>query len=226
MRPVGILGGMAPQTTSFVLQKLLAAQHPPYGNHHVPLIVNHKPQLTPQVRLMDDDGGQDPMPALMSMAQDLERAGAQALAMPSVEAHHYAIAVSHATTLPFLNMIEITADHLKAKSLGKIGILADTVCRSHEVFDAVFEHRGLSLVWNKNDKAVAELIKTANSGDQQADIPVKLLSQVQALVDQGADHVLLAQTELSPYLAQIPNDVPLTDSLDCLCDAIVTFASR
>ena len=112
MKPVGILGGMGPEATILLMQKVLDAVPARDDADHVPLIVHQNPQVPSRIAALIEGTGRDPMPVLMSMAQDLERAGAQALAMPCNTAHHYALAVTNATTLPFLNMISLTADHL------------------------------------------------------------------------------------------------------------------
>lgn len=224
MKPVGILGGMVPQTTVFVMQRLLSASQAQDSSHHIPLILNHNPQLPPRVTLVDGDDDREPMPALMSMAQDLERAGAQALAMPNVEAHHYSLAVSHATTLPFLDIIELSATQVQASGANKIGLLAAPACRTFEVFDAIFDAKGLTPVWLKDEAGMSNLIAAAKSGNQSADLEQNLQAIANDLLDQGAEHILVANTELSPLQGALPNDMPTTDSLTCLCEAVVTFA--
>ena len=64
------------------------------------------------------------------------------------------------------------------------------------------------------------MVRAAADGTASAEIATELSSEASALIKRGADHVLLAQTELSPFATQITDDVPFTDSLDCLCDAI------
>ncbi len=225
MKPVGILGGMVPQTTVFVLQKLLSASQAQDGNNHVPLILNHNPQLPPRVTLVDGDDDREPMPALMSMAQDLERAGAQALAMPNVEAHHYSLAVSHATTLPFLDIIELSAAQIQNQGAKQIGLLAAPTCRTFGVFDAIFDARGLIPVWLKDEAGMSNLIAAAKSGKQSAELEQNLQAITDDLLDQGAEHVLVANTELSPLSEAVLNNTPATDSLTCLCDAVIAFAA-
>jgi len=52
----------------------------------------------------------------------------------------------------------------------------------------------------------------------------KLAQQAHILLDQGADHLLVACTELSLMTDALPVDAPWTDSLDCLVEGIVQFA--
>lgn len=224
MKPVGILGGIVPQTTVFVMQKLLTATRAEEPARHIPLIFNHKPQIPPRVCLVEGEDDREPIPALMSMAQDLERAGAQALAMPNIEAHHYSLALSHATSLPFLDMVKLSATALQGKGIKSVGLLAAPACRSFEVFDTIFETAGLSAIWQKDDRTAA-LIADAISGADDKNLVHRMEVEAYRLLDLGADHILVANTELSPMSPSLPQDIPFTDSLDCLCDEIVAFAT-
>lgn len=223
MKPVGILGGMGPEATILLMQKVLDAVPARDDADHVPLIVHQNPQVPSRIEALIEGTGRDPMPVLMSMAQDLERAGAQALAMPCNTAHHYALAVTNATTLPFLNMITLTADHLTRAGARRVGMLASPAAREVGVFDPAFEDAGLTQVWPKDDKLL-DVIRAVKAGAPASETAPPLRRAADTLVAAGADHLLVACTELSLLTDALPTDPPHTDSLDCLRDAIVAFA--
>ena len=224
MKPVGILGGMGPEATILLMQKVLDAVPARDDADHVPLIVHQNPQVPSRIKALIEGTGRDPMPVLMSMAQDLERAGAQALAMPCNTAHHYALAVRNATTLPFLDMIGLTTDHLTRAGARRIGMLASPAARKVGVFDPAFEAAGLTQVWPKDDKSLLDVIRAVKAGAPASVAAPPLCRVAQSLAGAGADHLLVACTELSLLTDALPADPPHTDSLDCLRDAIIAFA--
>lgn len=224
MKTVGVLGGMGPEATILLMQKMIAAVPAQDDADHIPLIVHQNPQVPSRIKALIEGTGDDPMPVLMSMAQDLERAGAQALAMPCNTAHHYALAVTHATSLPFLNMLVLTADHLAAEGAKKVGMLASPATRLTGVFDAVFHDRGLTPVWLKDDAPLLDIIRAVKAGETLDPLAPRLHACAEALVTQGADHLLVACTELSLLTHALPESTPWTDSLDCLTSAIVAFS--
>ncbi|MEM8776199.1 MAG: amino acid racemase [Pseudomonadota bacterium] len=226
MRPVGILGGMGPAATITLMQKVLAAQSAHGDAAHVPMLVHQNPQVPSRIAALIDGSGPDPMPVLMTMAQDLERAGAQALAMPSHLAHQYSIAVSHATSLPFLNMVEITAQKLADTGDRKIGVLASPATRAAGVFEKVFEDNGLTAIWPKDEAQTHRVIEIAQSGEASAELTIELSGLTARLIEAGAERLLIANGALSSQANNFPEDLPYTDSMECLAEDIVAFSDQ
>ncbi len=113
MRRVGILGGMGPEATILLMQKVLATVASADDAGHVPLIVDQNPQVPSRIRHLIEGTGEDPGPVLADMARRLVAGGAQALAMPCNTAHHYAAAIRAAVDVPFLDMVELSATHAR-----------------------------------------------------------------------------------------------------------------
>ncbi len=138
MKTVGILGGMGPEATILLMQKVLAAVPARDDADHVPLLVHQNPQVPSRIKALIEGGGDDPGPTLAKMARDLQSAGARALAMPCNTAHHYAPAIRAATDLPFLDMLDLTAAHLARMGARRVGMLASPATRIAGVFGAPF----------------------------------------------------------------------------------------
>ncbi|SEL96148.1 aspartate racemase [Roseovarius azorensis] len=224
MKTVGILGGMGPEATILLMQKLLNAVPARDDADHIPLIVHQNPQVPSRIKALIEGTGEDPGPTLARMARDLHSAGAQALAMPCNTAHHYAPAVAAATPLPFLDMIEATARSLTAQGAQRVGMLASPATRLAGVFDAAFAAHGLTAVTLPDDSALLTIIRAVKAGETAATLGPRLHAEAETLLAQGADHLLVACTELSLMTDALPRGTPATDSLDCLTDAIVKFA--
>ena len=224
MKPVGILGGMGPEATILLMQKVLAAVPAQDDADHIPLIVHQNSQVPSRIKALIEGGGADPMPVLISMAQDLERAGAQALAMPCNTAHHYAVAVTHATSLPFLNMIDLTAGHLSTAGARTVGMLASPATRKAGVFDTAFAQHDLTPLWAEDEDALLSIIRAVKAGEPLDTLSPRLGHVAARMTAGGADHLLIACTELSLMAHALPPGTPQTDSLDCLVQAIVGFS--
>lgn len=229
MRPVGILGGMGPEATILLMQKCFAAvaqgaSGPLDDADHIPLIVHQNPQVPSRIARLIDGLGDDPSPALVQMARDLAAAGAQALAMPCNTAHHYADAIRSATDLPFLDMIGATADDLVTRGATRPAMLASPAVRLTGVFDAAFAARGLVPVWLGDDAPLLALIRDVKSGQSPIDLAARMTALAEAGLARGADHLLVACTELSLLTSALPATAPWTDSLDCLTARIAAFA--
>ena len=218
MRPVGILGGMGPQATVLLMQKLIDATPAADDADHLPLIVHQNPAVPSRIKALIEGTGPSPAPALAQMARDLAAAGATALAMPCNTAHHYAPDVAQATDLPFLDMLTATAKALHGK--GTIGILASPATRLTGVFDTYLTGPYMAPA---DDTALLDMIRAIKAGAAPDSITEPLAAEARSLLH-TADHILIACTELSLTAPLLPDDIPWTDSLDCLVAAIRTHA--
>lgn len=221
MRPVGILGGMGPEATILLMQKVLAAVPAQDDADHIPLIVHQNPGVPSRIRRLIDGVGDDPGPVLAGMARDLTRAGAQALAMPCNTAHAYAPQIMAASDLPFLDMRAAT---VRALPKGRIGLLASPAVRLTGAFQAQFDAAGLVPVWPKDDAPVLALIRQVKAGQVTAGpAGVAALRRLAEDLAPECDHLLVACTELSLLTdGLVPGT--WTDSMDCLVADIVAFA--
>ncbi len=219
MRRVGILGGMGPEATVLLMQRVIGAVSAQDDADHIPLIVHQNPAVPSRIRHLVERTGPDPGPVLAAMARDLASAGAEALAMPCNTAHAYANAVRGAVALPFLDMVAATAATLPAGA--RVGMLASPAVRMAGVFGAGFAARGIVPVWPEDEGAALALIRRVKAGDVGAAACAELGRQADGFA--GVDRLLVACTEMSLLTAGLGGR-GFTDSLDCLVAEIVRFA--
>ena len=226
-RTIGVLGGMGPEATILLMQKVLRAVPAHDDADHIPLITHQNPCVPSRLAaLLDGPEKQtapDPGPVLAQMACDLQAAGAKALAMPCNTAHHFAPMIKAACPLPLLDMRELSAQALSAKGAVRVGLLASPAVRLTGVFDAAFAAHDLQAVFPDNDDMILSVIRAIKSG--QPGDPATLATQARRLMERGCDHILVACTELSLLAGDLPADIPWSDSLDCLTRAIVAFST-
>ncbi len=223
MRCVGVLGGMGPEATVLLMQKLIARRAGGDDADHVPLLVHQNPQVPSRIKALIEGTGQSPAPVLAAMARTLEAGGARALAMPCNTAHAYADAIRQAAAVPFLDMIALSTARLAGQGR-RIGMLASPAVRLAGVFDAAFAAAGLTAVWAADDAPILDLIRAVKAGRSGPDEVAALTCAAQGILAQGADHIAIACTELSLLAPHLPRGMGWTDTLDCLADAIVDFA--
>lgn len=209
-RPVGILGGMGPEATVALMQRVIAAVPAEDDADHVPLIVAQNPQVPSRIAHLIEGTGADPAPVLCRMAERLAAVGATALAMPCNTAHHYAPAIRAAVPLPFLDMV---AGSVAALGPGSVALMASPAVRRVGVFDAGLA--GREVVHPDGDAALALIRAVKREGATEAN-----RAAFAALIPQ-ADQVLVACTEFSLLAAPGPGVV---DTLDVLTRLVVAFS--
>ena len=224
MKTVGIIGGMGPEATVLLMQKVLAAVPARDDADHIPLIVHQNPAVPSRIKRLIDGVGDDPGPVLAKMAQDLAAAGAQALAMPCNTAHGYAPQIIAATPLPFLDMRSAAVDHLCGilPKGARIGMLASPAVRLTAVFDKALATARLHPVFLADDTDLLALIRRVKAGDT-GQVAQSEMARIAHGLAKDCDHLLIACTELS-LLTTVIREMAWTDTLDCLTNSIVLFA--
>lgn len=226
LRRVGILGGMGPEATVLLMQKIISAIPAQGDADHIPLIVDQNPQVPSRLRHLIDGQGDDPGPVLAMMAQRLEKAGALALAMPCNTAHHYAPAIRAAVGIPLIDMVALSVRHA-ATLVGpdrKLGILASPAVRRVGLFDGICQAAGLTPVYAQDDDAMLANIRRikADGASQSArDALIKASADVLA---QGGRVQIVACTEFSLVSTSVSPGADAFDALDRLVAAIISFS--
>lgn len=227
MRRVGILGGMGPEATILLMQKVLGAVQAQDDADHIPLIVDQNPQVPSRIRRLIEGEGEDPGPVLADMARRLVAGGAEALAMPCNTAHHYAPVIRAATGVPFLDMVQVSVDHAAAlrPEGGKVGILASPAVRKVGLFDAPLAARGLSAVYATDEASLLAAIRLIKADGPVPQARAALTQASADLAARGAGVQMIACTEFSLIADAIAPRVVAFDTLDRLVREIVAFST-
>ncbi len=222
MRRVGILGGMGPEATVLLMQKLLRAVPATDDADHIPLIVDQNPQVPSRIAYLIDGTGSDPAPTLAAMAANLQRAGAQAIAMPCNTAHHFAPEIRAAITVPFLDMVQLSiAQALRAG--GPVGILASPAVQKVGLFDKALAGQGGHALYPSDQSALLDAIRTLKSVGPNPAARATLQAASDEVQKKGAAIQMIACTEFSLLAADLPQAF---DTLDVLVKAITDFATN
>lgn len=226
MRRVGILGGMGPEATILVMQKVLASVQARDDADHIPLIIDQNPQVPSRIRHLIEGTGDDPGPVLADMARRLVAGGAQALAMPCNTAHHYAPAIRAAVDVPLLDMVALSVAHVAAlvASGGQIGVLASPAVRKVGLFDAGLAQYGLTAIYALDEPAMLAAIRQIKAEGPQPAARQTLLAASKDLAARGASVQLIACTEYSLIADSVAKGVLAVDTLDVLVSGIKKFA--
>ena len=223
-RKVGIIGGMGPEATVDLMRRVLAKTPANDDQDHIHLIVESNPKIPSRIAHLIERTGADPTPELIRIAVNLQRAGADALAIPCNTAHAYADSIRRSVSIPLLDMVSLTVDQIAVSGrTTRVGLLASTAIHTTGLYAKALSAQGIATVLPSRQEDVMALIKGVKRGDTGAQAQAAL-GEVAREVAARADALLVACSELSVISAGIT--VPFVDSLDVLAQAIVTFAAK
>ena len=226
LRRIGVLGGMGPEATVALLQRVQGGVLARDDADHVPLLVDLNPQVPSRIKHLIEKTGPNPGPVIADMAKRLETAGAEALILPCNTAHHYSGYIIDRVTIPFLSMPQLTCDALAGlvSSGAHVGILASPATNQTGLFQTLLSERGLKTLWpNDEDIVLATIQKIKTAGPTAEDLDL-LQKETDDLVDRGADAILIGCTEFSLISAELSAPVQIVDAMDVLVKAVLVFS--
>ena len=198
MKTLGILGGMGPMATAYLLELIIQMTDAKTDQDHLRVALLNNPQVPDRTAHILDNTQPSPLPVLRRMAQTLEGLGAGVLCAPCVTSHYFFGELQKSVGVPFVHMVEETARELREAGKTKAGILATTGTVKTRLFQQALESRGLA--WAVPSGQGQELVMSLIYEDIKAGRPVNLGKFRRAsdeLFDQGCDCVILGCTELS-----------------------------
>ncbi len=226
LRTVGVLGGMGPEATVMFMRRVIAAVQAGEDSDHIPLLVDNNTQVPSRIKALVEGGGADPGPVLSAMAMRLQAAGAEALVMPCNTAHNYSGSITEAASIPFLSMVELTAEKIAREAPGAgVGIIASPAVKLTELFERPLRAHELRPIYPTDQDALLTAIKAlkVSAGDRQA-LALTLAGALDAL-GQGADVLLVGCSEFSLITREIAALGRVVDSLDVLVAEAVAFST-
>lgn len=224
---VGILGGMGPEATVDLMQRIISHTSAADDIDHVRCLVDQNPKVPSRIKYLLEGGSVSPGPCLADMARGLEANGADFLCIACNTAHNWHGEVAAAVGIPVLNIIEI-ASAAAAQKLGgrpgKVGILASPAVRLTGLYKNPLARLGLEPLYAGEDdeKRLLGVIRSIKAGDTGEDVRSAFAGIVRHLEERGADALIIACTELGVIGAV--TKLPLVDAADALAAAIVEKA--
>ena len=227
--PVGILGGMGPEATVLLMARVLAATPAEDDRDHVPLLVDCNSQVPSRIEALIEGTGESPGPVLAAMAERLVAMGATALAMPCNTAHAYLpdIRAAAGEVVPVLDMIGLTVERLASlqPKPQRVGMLASTAIQITGLYGEALARHGMQALFPRRQPEVMEIIRAVKRGANGTAERAALAEIAASLVEEGADALAIACTEISVIADCLPELKPSLDAIDVLADAIVDSAT-
>jgi len=214
---IGVIGGMGPLATADFLNKVIEEAHATVDQEHVPLLISCDPRIPPRpVAIVAD--GESPLPRLLEIRDRLLKAGATALVMPCNTAHYWYGELTADCPVPFLSIVEASCcEALRLAGAGAaVGVVGTRATLAARLFDRRLESHGLNAVMPTEDElelALLPAIAAVKAGELQQAASLAFQS-LEAMAKRGADHILLACTELPIALAAAADRHPSAVCID------------
>ncbi|MFB9848347.1 aspartate/glutamate racemase family protein [Oceanisphaera arctica] len=222
---VGVIGGMGPEATVDLMRRVIAATPAWDDIDHIHMLVDNNPKVPSRIKALIEGTGESPAPFMAKMARGLERAGVDFLVIPCNTAHMYYPEVVAAVSIPVVNILDVTVQHVKRcqPNIRKVGMLASTAVENIRLYHDKFDVEDVETLFPspEHQDNVMELIKRVKAKTHDADILARYHEAAEDLKSRGAECLVLACTELSVISDKLTTDLPVYDASQLLAEHIV-----
>ncbi len=227
MKSFGIVGGLGPMATAYLLELIVDMTDAKTDQEHVDAIIFNRPSVPDRTAYILDPTKPSPVPPMVDMAQKLEALGVCAIGTPCVTAHSFHEALQSSVHVPFINMVQETADYLKAAGCKKAGIMATTGTVHTGLFQTALTAVGVP--YALPDAAMQAYVMSLIYDCVKAGLPAdmgKFRAVSESLRNAGCDAIILGCTELSIIKRDNAIGSGYLDALEVLARAAVRTCGK
>ena len=227
MKTVGIIGGIAPESTIEYYRSIIATYQEQAQDGSYPSIIINSIDLKKMLDLIATNELSDLTDYLAAEVEKLARGGADFAVLASNTSHIVFDEISRRSSIPLLSIIEATCEAAKAMGLKRIGLFGTHFIMRGRFYAELFSGEGMTIVAPRreeqdyiHDKYMNELVK----GHFLPETRAGLLSIADRMKERdGIEGLILGGTELPLILKDITDrGIPFLDTTQIHVKRIVT----
>ena len=225
LKTIGLLGGMSTEATAEYYRLINDGVNRIKGGHNVAEILLCSVNFQNIERFIRNSQWDEAAEYLAGKARQLESGGADALFLATNTMHKVRESITAAVSIPFVDIIEITAQAVKAAGLTRVGLLGTLPVMTDPFFQQAYEDLGIETVTpGEEDTQEVDRIIFDELCHHMVLTRSKhfYLDVIRTLQDGGAEGVILGCTEIKSLISQddCPG-FPVFDTTILHCEAAV-----
>lgn len=226
-KSIGILGGMAPESTMEYYRYIVQNYVERYGDHGYPEVLIYSVSFQDYIDWPAQGRWDLVADGLSEAARKLEAAGADCVLISTNTMHIVYEQVRAAVGVPVLSLLDAVGDDIIGRGMSTVGLLGTVYTMTLGFYQDALAKKGISvIVPDEKDiefvnKVLYEETSTGLFSDESRDVFVEVIGK---LAGKGAEGVILGCTEIPLLVKQHHTDVPLIDSTSLHAEAALQFA--
>ena len=162
------------------------------------------------------------------VAQNLERAGADCILICANTLHMFAQEIQSRISIPLINIIDATAERMKARNISKAGLLGTQFTMEEDFYTgklaSAYSIETLVPIEEKR-KIIHDIIyDELAKGIFKEDSKKKFIEEIGGLRERGAQGVILGCTEIPLFINNEDVDMPLFNTTEIHAQKAVDFS--
>lgn len=209
VKTIGVIGGLGPMATVYFLECVTRMTKAKIDQEHPRIYMLSCPDIPDRTAYILGESAENPLEDITNMGLELQKMGADFLAIPCITAHYFLKEIESKIDIPVVHLTEELAQDIRQKEIKKVGILATTGTIQSGVIRNELEGAGIEVVVpdKEHQEFVMEIIYHQIKSGESIDWDM-VHKVVRHMLQGGSQKIILGCTEL-PLLKK---DVWMADS--------------
>jgi aspartate racemase len=228
-KKIGIIGGLSPESTVSYYLHITRTYVERYGDYGYPEILIYSVNLENYHRWRSENRWDLIAENLIVAADCLKKAGADFGLIATNTMHKVFDIVKNVTSLPLINLIDVTAEKAKEMGLKKLGLLGTRYTMSDGFYQERIAGYGLNtIVPNPSDQNIIHkiIVEELVQGKFPEDSKSEYIRIINDLTQLGVEGIILGCTEIPLLIKQKDSSVPLLDTATIHAGAALDYALK
>jgi len=225
---IGILGGMGSLATVDLFKKIVNITPAKNDQEFLHIIIDNNSKIPNRRNFILRKSDIDPTPFLQATARNLESAGADFILIGCNGAHFFLPRIQESVKIPVMSIIEETVKYVGKylERVTKVGLLASVSTLEGGLYHKGFARSGIEVLTPRPELQhnIMKIIDSIKAGHIQDDYQCQMQSIAESLIQNGAQCIVMACTEIPVILNKGFIGVPLLDATWILAKAAVEKA--
>lgn len=223
---IGIIGGMGPEATADLYLKIIKNTKAKKDQDHFRVIIDSNVKIPDRTQAILHNG-EDPTPALIETAKNLEKLSVDVACIPCITAHYFYDVVQASVNYKIVNIIDEVVEYIKENypNIEKVGVLSTTGTIKTKLFNQYL--KDYLIVYPTEEIQVNNVMEAIYGEDGiksggNPEFAKKLLIEAgEKIIQRGAEVIIAGCTEIGLVLSEDSFDVETLDLLEIASSALI-----
>ena len=227
MKPIGIIGGLGPESTVDYYKEIIAEFNAKYDEMAYPEVIIYSVNIDEFMKFVETKNWSGLSEWLLEKISSIHRAGAQFAVIASNTPHIVFDEIKSKSPIPLLSIVEETCNKAQEMDLKNVGLMGTKLTMEADFYKKPFISKGMSVVVpsEKEQRFIHhKLFSEIELGIFKDSTREELLAIAKRMVDEeGIDALILGCTELPLILTQSKYDIPFLNTTAIHCESIIKY---
>ncbi len=215
MKTIGIIGGMAPESTILYYKYITEESRRRLGDHVYPRIIIYSVDFSKFIEWMNSNNWDSIANELINITFRLRNAGADFAIIATNTMHIVFDRVLRSSPIPLISIIDAVAEEINRYNISKVGLLGTKLTMESGIYaDGLAKYRVEVLIPGKEDREYIDniIFNELTKGIISFKSKAKFIDIVNKMIKEGIEGLILGCTEIPLLINQGDVSIKIFDS--------------